>query len=115
MNSVCRKPNILNQVAVKQNIIDSLQDELPEMHNPGSFYFQAQNITVRISGKVECNLDRKGPNVHEEYQPGYHWDDLAEKKPEKQIPWNEFEEHAQKTESARENTHAGENPAVDGD
>ena len=44
--------------------------------------------------------------MHEEYRPGYHWDDLAEKKLEKKIPWEEPEKLNNTSKSDRNNTDA---------
>ena len=36
--------------------------------------------------------------MHEEYRPGYNWEDLVEKEVKKSIPWSDFDDGCDDTE-----------------
>jgi hypothetical protein len=37
--------------------------------------------------------------MHEEYRPGYNWEDLVEKEFKKTIPWRDFDEGSEDTDN----------------
>jgi hypothetical protein len=37
--------------------------------------------------------------VHEEYRPGYNWEDLVEKEFKKSIPWSDFDDGSENTDA----------------
>jgi hypothetical protein len=52
--------------------------------------------SARLSGGTPAR--RKFGAMHEEYQPGYNWEDLIEKKFKATIPWQDFEDDDTRTE-----------------
>jgi hypothetical protein len=37
--------------------------------------------------------------MHEEYRPGYNWEDLIEKEFKKSIPWSDFDDGSEEADS----------------
>lgn len=52
-----------------------------------------------FGGRFETQRPKRKTNrMHEEYQPGYNWEDLIEKEFKKSIPWDDFEEDSDDSE-----------------
>jgi hypothetical protein len=37
--------------------------------------------------------------MHEEYRPGYNWEDMIEKEVKKSIPWGDFDESSEEPDT----------------
>lgn len=38
--------------------------------------------------------------MHEEYQPGYNWEDMIEKEVKRSIPWGDFEDRTEEPDAS---------------
>lgn len=62
------------------------------MRYPGSYVFKVTLFDFRTAVRITKETRH---SMHEEYQPGYNWEDMIDKEFKKSIPWNDFDDSSE--------------------